>query len=186
MRVCSDQFFMHVEITPRILLSQMSPKRPDTFLPIGPTHFWIHRDPKWKPRVIPRAHQSRATYPNPQLNWTLKVFWRLQSMVQRLPPKLLHPPNKDHLKYATPALVTAGWNDSRDSLIWSSCQSSPRSKQQRPYFNAAIMDSSEYLCMTIHIIKWRSSCGYEKNVTCKSCYYGDLMYPHPQRQPRQV
>ena len=160
----------------------MSPKRPVTLPPMGPARFQIQQDPKEiASGLSPSPHQSKATYLDPQLNRSLKVSRRLESMVQRPPSKLLR--HEDPLRPTTPALVIVGRNDSCASRIQSCCQIIPTFKMPQCSSMRDVMDSGRYLYMTIHVIKRLSSCGYEKIVTCS---YGDPMYPHSQRQPLQV
>ena len=65
------------------------------------------------------------------------------------------------------------------------------SSQRSERYNAhilmlAVMNSSGYLCMAISTIKHRDLGNYKEYITCISCSYVDLKYPHPQWQLRRV
>ena len=142
-------------------------------------------DLKRKPQVLSRA------YINPvKLNQFLKSigFWRfprrLQTSVQRLPPKLLRPPIRRPFK-ACCSCISYSWTTwlpwFMDSIM---LRSFPRSK----YYNAPalmwfVMDNGGNLCMAIPIVKQRNPCSYEQIITCKSCSYENSPYMHPQRHP---
>ena len=74
----------------------------------------------------------------------------------------------------------AGRHDLRDLRSSYAAISSSRSK----LYNASllmqvVMDSDIYLCMNIPIIKRGDPGGHKKFITCRSCNYEDLKYPHP-------
>ena len=135
---CSGQCTMHVEITPCVLLSQMSPKRPVDFLSMNPTRFQSTRAPKRKLQVLHSAHINAES-----LNWILNSIeaWKfLESFSQRRKDHLQSYSalwHEDFLKPITTALVIAGGNDSYDSQIRSCCRIiSTFKKLQHPYFHA--------------------------------------------------
>ena len=178
------KFLMHVEITSHVLLSQTSPKRSVTFLPMGPARFQSNKGPKRKLRVLSRAHIN----PKP-LTWILNSIraWQIPrgfSQGAKTTSEAIPPSDTKTLR----SLLLLLWLQLGEMtpVIYGfdhAVRSSPCSK----YYNAptsmwAIMDSGEYLYMTIHVIKWCNSCSYEKFVTCKSSNYGDLTYPPPQQQ----
>jgi len=91
---CGGQFSMHVEITPRVMLSHTSPKRPIAFPLVGPAPLWVEHGPKESLGSCLESISIRSHLTGSQLNQSWTVSWRLQSVMQRPPPKLLHPPTR--------------------------------------------------------------------------------------------
>ena len=98
--ICSGQYLTRVkimpriEIIPRVLPPQMSPKQLVAFITMGPARFQFSRGLKRKPRVLHQAHINPEPLTHPQLSRSLAVPRRLKSMIQRPPLKRLHHPTQ--------------------------------------------------------------------------------------------
>ena len=157
---------MHVEITSYVLRPNSSPKQPSYHSASRPN---MPARAQREPRVLPEPTSLRR-----HLSETLTQLEHCSSLEitvinARTDSKITPAPDTRSLKPTSPALVTAGWHNSRDSWIQSCCQIVHTFKTlQHPFIN--------YICMAILTIKCDLS-SYKKIITYRLYSGWDPKYP---------